>query len=195
MSRTIFRLAAFSAVAFLGSPARAADDGFCEVKITGGESVSVRYPVTTPPDGRNGASSGYWMTAAGQKGAEKTFNKATGQNGTGGLGPLLFTCGGPDTMIAVEPALKTRDADVPFAPKKYVLAGASAAKPGQFRLLMSKVKGVRYASDKPGTLEITRFDAAGLAGTFSYAATAGKGAPVTISGTFQFPCKGDACKK
>ena len=193
------KIAHVVAVAIAGglvsSPARGADAGFCEVNISGGETVSVRYPVTAPPDGHNGASSGYWMSAAGQKAVEKMLNGASGQNGSGGLGPLLFNCGGPDGMISIEPALQTRDADVPFGPKKYVLADASDAKPGQFRVLLSKVKGVRYGVDKPGTLNITRFDSAGVAGTFSYSAAQRKGPPVTITGTFTFPCKGDACKK
>ena len=46
----------------------------------------------------------------------------------------------------------------------------------------------------PGKLEITKFDATGITGTFGFEAAADKSQRVTVKGSFDFACVGQKCK-
>ena len=105
--------------------------------------------------------------------------------------------------ISFVPGQGSRYADVPFAPKRYVIPGAlgfgGGVRPGEVGVLVT-VKDTAYKAAEPGELNITKFDASGIAGTFRFNAVevAATGTPkrITVEGKFDYGCAGGAvCKR
>jgi hypothetical protein len=72
---------------------------------------------------------------------------------------------------------------VPFGAKTYTL------KRGRGDLVVLARARDKQLADVSGTIDVTAFDSAHVAGTVDLAGTAG-GARVTITGRFDFPCRG-----
>jgi hypothetical protein len=77
------------------------------------------------------------------------------------------------------------DVSVPFGPRTYTLSH------GKGELLVLARARDKQLVDVSGTIDIAAFDGARVAGTVDLAASAGK-ARVTITGRFEFPCRGYA---
>ena len=108
---------------------------------------------------------------------------------------LLINCGTDDGLLTMGPGGKSHYADVPFAPKKYAIAPTSAAsKPGDMGVMLGLHHGKDHQSflvSDPGTLDITKFDATGIAGTFHFAAKEMRsGKKVVVDGKFDYGCVG-----
>ena len=109
---------------------------------------------------------------------------------------LLLNCGKGESHLTFSPTKGSKYADVPYGPKKYRLTAADD-KPGDFTLMFPSVEidGQKTGlAPGDGTFEITKFDDTGIAGTFTFPATA-DGKKVTVAGSFSYACAGGSkCK-
>lgn len=118
---------------------------------------------------------------------------------------LSVGCNGGGVVIELTPHGSATYADVPMAAKKYpipagsIIGGARAA--GEWNVVTT-VNDIDYYPLETGELNITRFDASGIAGTFRYAAeefqiqSAGAKKRVVVAGTFDIPCSdGGKCRR
>ncbi|HYH97749.1 hypothetical protein [Hyalangium sp.] len=196
------------AVLLLSLPALATPpEGLCEVKVTGGAEF-----VYQGKGGRTAVSSDHWYTEEElRKAVETTINALTKdpakrqarldkamKDGGRFMGPLLLNCvsseGSSAGNLNILPTDTTTREAVPFKPGTYKLV-ARSAKPNEFRI-MFRAKDVMYSLTGPGELVIQRFDAKGIAGTFSFPAKSSPLASkpgttehsVTVTGNFDFPC-------
>jgi hypothetical protein len=180
--------------------ARAAEQGFCEMKITGDRTVSFREPkvVVTGSSSydeqmkaaRVSAASDRWLSEGHIRTMLSATSRVTGKNVEEAMkkDPRLFaltmTCSNEAVTLTFLPAAGSKYADVPFGPKKYVITDSKVAsgapgfgnqgKPGEFVVSAMMVKSgsekLNYATSAPGVLDITSFDAKGVKGTFSFKA-------------------------
>ncbi len=118
---------------------------------------------------------------------------------------LIINCvQDPDFSISFLPGGGAKYADIPFKAGTYRIAegglfGADADSK-DFGVLMTTGDDAFYGVSEPGELNITRFDAKGIAGTFSFTAKEvladGEPKTVQVSGKFDYPCSaGKKCKK
>jgi hypothetical protein len=183
----------------------------CEVHVTGAQTVDI---VGTRPrgrqDGKISAGSEYWMTDDELRRALATFvriggNKPTkeeidrkvdeGMKKDPRLWLLLMNCSTDDGFLNLSASNSSRSSDIPFGPHTYVIA--SDPKAGQFSAMFSiqQAKHTSYHLAAPGKLEIAKFDATGITGTFGFEAeTHDKTQRVTVKGSFDFGCLGQKCK-
>jgi hypothetical protein len=96
--------------------------------------------------------------------------------------------------LTLSPAAKSHYKDVPYAAKSYRIGGFDAA-PGEFMATFGLGDPPVFYLKPKGTVEITKFDNTGLAGTFDFVATSREGKSVKVSGTLDYPCNGRSiCK-
>jgi hypothetical protein len=190
--------------------------GSCDVSITGGENI--KY---TAVGGPSAAGSDYWMTADELRTGLRQLARISRSNATDAeierdvnvamqqdprLFILIVNCVSGGNSISVLPGGDSKYADVPFAPKRYVIGAGGPLgggnKNGEFSVLMV-LQGTNYKVDEPGTLNITKFDATGIAGTFTFKAseflfgnTGAAAKKVTVDAKFDYKCTQHAgCKR
>jgi hypothetical protein len=183
----------------------------CEVHVTGAQTVDI---VGIKPrgrqDGKVSAGTEYWLTDDELRRALATFvriggNKLSkdeidrkvdeGMKKDPRLWLLLVNCSTDDGFLNLSASNSSRSSDIPFGPHTYVIA--SDPKAGEFSGMFSIKQGkhTSYHLAAPGKLEITRFDATGITGTFGFEAeTRDKTQRVTVKGSFDFGCAGQKCK-
>ncbi len=98
--------------------------------------------------------------------------------------PLAINCIGKLGRMTFEPA---PGAAVPFGPHTYKIERGT-----RDYVVFARARDKQLANIE-GTIDVTAFDATHIAGTFDLAGTAGA-QRVTLSGTFDFPCRGGCGK-
>ena len=192
-----------------------AGGGTCEVTVTGDEAATFKAP-----SGLGAVATDYWFTedeirqslrwlASGEgkskEQVEHEANEAMRKDPRVSL--LGLNCDPKERpqagSISFLVGKGSRYADMPFGPKRYVIAAGlgtgDGVRAGEFGVLLT-VNGTPYKPAAPGELSITRFDASAIAGTFRFDAVevVAKGAPkrITVAGTFDYGCVGGAvCKR
>ncbi len=188
----------------------------CEVHVTGDETFSF---VGTRPRGQRGggkivAETDYWMTddelrqalsvvaSLGKKSSADTDAEVTAGMAKDPRFMLLIVNCGVDGQgfFNLSPTNGSRYEDVPFEPATYRLASNHTAKPGDFRAMLSIEPGGKRAGFSVidgGTVELTRFDDTGIAGTFAFDAVSYSGdKKVKVTGRFDYGCgAGSRCKR
>jgi len=183
----------------------------CEVHVTGSQTVDI---IGTKPrghqDGKVSAGSEYWLTDDELRSALATFVRLGGDKPSKDeinrkvdeamkkdprLWLLLMNCSTDDGFLNLSASDSSKSTDIPFGPHTYVIA--SDPKAGEFGGMFSiqRAKHTSYHLAAPGKLEITKFDATGITGTFGFEAeTRDKSQRVTVKGSFDFGCAGRKCK-
>lgn len=182
----------------------------CEVHVTGSRTVDI---IGTKPRGRPSpevnAGSEYWMTEDELRNALAMMQRIGGDKPSKAeverkleeamkkdprLWLLIMNCSTDDGFLNLSASNSSRSRDIPFGPHTYVIA--SDAKAGEFTKMFSLKQGkhTSYHLAAPGKLEITKFDATGITGTFGFEAEDGQSQRVTVKGSFDFGCAGQKCK-
>jgi hypothetical protein len=183
----------------------------CEVHVTGSQTVDI---IGTKPrggqDGKVSAGSEYWLTDDELRSALATLVRIGGDKPSKEevdrkvdeamkedprLWLLLMNCSTADGFLNLSASNSSRSSDIPFGPHTYVIA--SDPKAGEFGGMFSLEQGkhASYRLAAPGKLEITKFDATGITGTFGFEAeTYDKSQRVAVKGSFDFGCAGQKCK-
>lgn len=214
--------AAASGTAAPSAPAAAADTGpqnACEIHIRGDATLDVTASAPrsdrTAGGGKVSAGTDYWMTEDEQRSALKTLAGVMSKKSDDEIAAeveanmkkeprimlLIVNCSADDAHINLMPGGNSKYADVPFAPKKYALVPTQSAKAGDFVTMFGFTPpgGTRssYSVTEPGSLDITKFDKTGIAGTFHFVAKSFKGdKTVTVDGKFDYGCLGESvCAK
>jgi hypothetical protein len=105
---------------------------------------------------------------------------------------LGIECISDSGSLVIVSGEKSTYADIPFKPGTYKLGTGTAksAPAGDFAVGRLRSAAGPYLDATPGTLTLTKFDATGVAGSFSFTATsASTKAPAKIEGTFDLPCE------
>lgn len=158
--------------------------GACDVTIEGAVTMKDHGP-----GGPSAIATDYWMSDADLRAAITALEKDPSKveealKSDPRLMTLLMNCNGEHANISFMPKSGTKYADMPQAPRKYELA---VDKPGSFQVLFLLDKDSYRV--KSGSLEVTRFDDTGLAGTFAFVANKLEGnGEVKVTGTIDFPC-------
>lgn len=116
---------------------------------------------------------------------------------------LLLNCVASDGSVSLtlSPSGTSKYADVPFEPGSYKIAGGGilggSDVPAEFGVLLSVGTGSFSVTDAGGTLDITKFDNSGIAGTFSFPAEEifaedGTAQKITVEGSFDYECVGQS---
>jgi hypothetical protein len=190
------------------APASGKDIGRCKIDVTGDITAStepVRHAVS---DTKVSVATDYWLTddelktalrvIAGlgdDKGVDRDAKVAEAMRKDPRLFVFMMSCGDDDVTLSVLPGNDSRYADIPRAPKKYVVARNARA--GELGVMLSVGDGY-FGVKAPGTLEVTRFDSSRLEGTFAFEAEErhGKKRNVKVAGSFEFDCVGSqSCGK
>ncbi|MBI5948288.1 MAG: hypothetical protein HY875_09130 [Chloroflexi bacterium] len=191
----------------------------CDLTITGDKEISVKTAFSATG---SGAGTDYWISDDEMRAALLALVKA----GNAGISDadakkkvdeemkndpriflLIVNCVAPkpdDVSISFLPGGDSKYADVPFGSKKYTIAAGGTlggdVKPGQFSVLFT-IGDHFFNVAEDGQLNITKFDASGIAGTFSFSAKENEflatGTPlkVKVEGKFDYPCTGGSkCK-
>jgi hypothetical protein len=183
----------------------------CEVHVTGAQTVDI---VATKPRGspstKISVGTEYWYTDAELRSALATMVRIGGDKPSKAevdrkvdegmkqdprLWLLMMNCSNDDGFLNFSASNSSKSSDVPFGPHTYVIA--SEPKAGEmsamFSIKLGKHTGYHLAA--PGKLEITKFDATGIAATFAFEGEArDKSQHVTVKGMFDFGCAGQKCK-
>lgn len=157
-----------------------AGGGTCQVDVTGDEAAS-----WTGSGGTMALNTDYWLSADQKQSYGDAFYFVVNCQGVGGF--LGFLAGAT-----------AEQATIPYGPMDYTLSAADAAGVSDQPIGVAiTIDGsdAGYGLTQPGTLSITRFDADGIAGTFSFTATdllagvTGGATParsITVTGSFDF---------
>jgi hypothetical protein len=194
-----------------GAPVAAGPQDRCEVHVTGAQTVDI---VATKPrrshDPRLSVGSEYWLTEDELRSALGVMLRIGGNKPSKAevdrkvdeemkkdprLWLLIMHCSTEDGFLNLSASNSSTSKDVPFGPHSYVIA--SDAKAGEFTGMFALKQGkhVSYHLAAPGKLEIARFDATGIAATFSFEAeTYDRTKHVAVKGSFDFGCAGQNCK-
>ena len=196
----------------------AAGDDRCEIHVRGdytGDAV-IAHPHAQPSSrqSRISAATDYWMTddqlrmglaamaGIGAGGKQSYEANAAAAEAAMKKDPRMFlltlVCGNEQAQIQLEPAPGSHYADVPYGPKQYHLT-MNGPKPGEFGArLVIKQQDQRLAFvPTDGTLDITKFDKTGIAGTFHFTGkNVGGDHTITADGSFDYACMGtQACQQ
>jgi hypothetical protein len=182
--------------------------GRCKIDVTGDVTASkqlVRHAVT---DTKVSVGTDYWMSddelktalrvmigLGDDKGVDKDAKVAEAMKQDPRLFLFIMSCGDGDVTMSVLPGKDSRYADIPRAPKKYVVT--RDAGPGQLDVMLSVGDG-HFGVKAPGTLEVTRFDSSRIEGTFAFEGDEryGKKRSIKVAGSFEFDCVGSqSCGK
>jgi hypothetical protein len=199
------------------APAPTGPQDTCVVHVRGDETLD--YTASAAKSDRTGnagkviAGTDYWMTDDELRSALKTMSGLMSKKSDSDIAAeveadmkkdprlvlLLINCANDQGHLNLMPSGGSHYADVPFGPKKYAISPDPKA--GEFTLMFGLIgadgKRTSYRPSAPGTLELTKFDKTGIAGTFHFVAqTFGKDKTVTVDGTFDYSCRGDSvCAK
>jgi hypothetical protein len=185
--------------------------GKCSFTATGDIAVTVEGIATkSPPNGKAMATADYWQTDEQLRSALHVLASLDSKKSKDAVDAevdtemkrdpkfmlLLINCGAENGSINFGPGKDSKYADVPFKPGKYAITVKPKA--GEISTMINLRPPGAHASlevSEPGTLDITKFDATGITGTFTMKAKTfdGKKA-VEIKGSFDYPCVGAACK-
>jgi hypothetical protein len=138
-----------------------------------------------PGGGANGAKSIHWANATEKEAQASNFLAV----------PLEITCSSADSpnISVTLSANNSTEADVPMAPGSYPIWGReqSAVKGRQFLTTSLSYDGRTFDS-RSGTISISEFTSDGVKGSFTLegAEMNAGAAPISIQGTFDFPCRG-----
>jgi hypothetical protein len=170
-------------------------DGYCEVAITGDLQKSIKAP-----GGLSATGSDYWYSESEMKSAVTEMEKFRGDQDLDKrvaeamkkdpkFYTLILNCNDQDVSISLMPNGGAKH--LPFSPKKYAVKQRGGTD-GTFNML-STIGNDPYMVKSDGTIDITRFDAGGIAGTFEVEATSmpleGQAArTVKLTGKFDYKC-------
>lgn len=189
-----------------GTPA-----GKCTLSVTGDVTLNDEGIAKIPPNSVAMAATDYWMTDAEIRAGLETLagldrkksKQQAADEAEQGMKKdpramlLALNCGGELVHVTFGPGKDSKYADVPMKPGKYVIA--SDAKAGQFGAMINlEAPGnhPHFSISEPGTLELTKFDLTGIAGTFAFKAKSfDDNHAIEVHGSFDYPCVGQACKK
>jgi hypothetical protein len=195
----------------------AGKDDHCELHVHGDVTIDAvvdhAHGEAASRRSRAGAATDYWMTEdelrvglAAMAGMAAGGNQSYQANATAAdegmkKDPRMFLltleCGNEVARLQLTPVGGSHYADVPYGPKKYVIASGDG-QPGQFVAgLGAAVDGGRqvFTPSAAGELDVTRFDGKGIAGTFRFPAISNIGRAVTVEGSFAYACMGtQACQ-
>jgi hypothetical protein len=186
-------------------------NGTCDVRVSGDETLAYHGS-----GGPSAAGTDYWYTDDEMReilrqlasfGGDLTAEQLDAQVAEDMMKDpryILFvlSCVSPDGTgsISLLPSSASKYSDVPFAAKEYVIKAGEGSfggteTPGEFSILMT-LGDSSYKVGTDGTLDITKFDNSGIAGTFSFGAdevfpadgTTAK--VITVEGSFDFRCTG-----
>jgi hypothetical protein len=210
-------VAAIATCLLAGGPA-AADTNHCEITVAGETTVGIK--ADAPRDAAQGkltASTDYWLSDAQLHMAVETM-QSLGKR----LSPadkqrkldeamkkdprfmlLLINCLSDDGGVILTASEASKYADVPMKPASYPIVPTDQvkAKAGEltamFHLGGGAGKRETYVVTAPGKLTLTQFDRKAIAGTFTFKAEQRGKAPkhITVTGSFNYRCSGDACQK
>lgn len=192
------------------TPALASPPDSCEVKATGGLTVSASGPARASSFG-----SDHWLTddelkqglkvmaGIGKKMTDEEKDKKVTEAMKGDPRFMLFllNCETEAVTISFGPSSSAKYADVPMKAKSYPIAQGLKARPGEMQVLLNVKSNKGFWRAVPGgKLEITAFDRKHIAGSFEFTAKEGMakdaGAEARFTGSFDFPCKSSrSCEK
>jgi hypothetical protein len=196
-----------SAQGGVGTAPAGKEIGRCKIDVTGdvtASAESVRHGLT---DAKVSFGSDHWMTDdelktamrvmvnMGDEGGDKDAKVAEAMKKDPRLFLFILNCGAEKLSLSLIPGNDSKYADVPKAPKKYVIT--SDAKAGEFNVML-QVGDAYFGVKSPGTLDITRFDSSKLEGTFAFDGEErfGSKRSVKVAGSFAFDCVGSqSCGK
>ncbi|HET9987585.1 MAG TPA: hypothetical protein VFQ65_03680 [Kofleriaceae bacterium] len=198
--------AAATPAAPAGTPA-----GKCSFTVTGDLALNVEAVATkSPPNGKAMATADYWQTDEQLRSALHVLAGLDSKKSKDAVDAevdaemkrdpkfmlLLINCGADLGSINLGPGKASKYADIPFKPGKYPIASdAKAGEIGAMIMLRPPGKHNSFKVSEPGTLELTKFDATGITGTFTIKAKSHDDKQaVEIKGSFDYPCVGAACK-
>ncbi len=170
--------------------------GKCEVKLEGDVQKTISLPANSGAVGTD-----YWTKPESLELAVKTLAGNDPEKvkmalaGDPKLFLLLINCTGDDISLSFLPGEGSKYADVPFAAKKYAIKKAPDAKAGDYTMIFSFDDGLLEPASE-GVLELTKFDTTGIQGTFAFDAVTAMGEKkhtLKVTGSFDYPCNGDAC--
>jgi len=182
--------------------------GKCSFTVSGDVTLTVEGVAKTPPNSAAMAATEYWMSErsvrAGLEAMEGLDRRKSKEQVAAAVDEamkkdprlmlLSINCGADGGAVDLGASKDSKHADVAMKPGKYVIA--SDAKAGQFGVLFNMRAPGSFHISEPGTLEITKFDLTGIAGTFAFKAKSfDEKRAVEVHGTFDYPCVGDACQK
>jgi hypothetical protein len=209
-----------AAVAVTGSAAPASGSastpdgtpvGKCTFTVTGDVALTVEAVATkSPPNGKAMATADYWQTDDQIRSALQMMSGLDSKKSKDAVQAevdaamkkdpkfmlLLVNCGADGGSLNFGPGKDSKYADLPFKPGKYPIAPGSA-KAGELAVMVNLRPPTGHKSfevSEPGTMDITKFDATGIAATFAFKAKSHDGKAVEIKGSFDYPCVGVACK-
>jgi hypothetical protein len=203
-------------VAVAGSAAPTASAGTpvgkCTFAVTGDVALTVDAVATkSPPNGRAMATADYWQNDDQIRSALRMISAIDTKKSKGAIEAevdeamkkdpkfmlLLVNCGADGGSLNFGPSKDSKYADLPFKAGKYPVAAAGTAKAGELGVTVSLRPPTGHKSfevSEPGAMDITKFDATGIAGTFTLKAKSRDGKAIEIKGSFDYPCVGVACK-
>jgi hypothetical protein len=199
----------------------------CHIKISGDQTLTIHQeqkdpgPGASPEDaanaGKTNTGSDYWASDDEMRSAleslissESFMKKLSAEElrqrvdermkRDPRMTPLNFGCGNSTASVTLMASPSSRYADVPHKPGKHRITPEKGSKPGDFNLIFTASHG-RFTVSAPGKLELTRFDASGVAGKYSFdAVKTGGGDPavkrVVVTGSFDLRCRsGSRCQR
>ena len=182
--------------------------GRCKIDITGDVTASAAPVRRALTDGKVSVGTDHWLSddemrtalramagIGGDKNVDRDAKVAEGMKQDPRLFALIMNCGDEVVSASFMPGQGSKYADIPKAPKKYVVT--RGAKAGEFNVMLSASDG-HFTVKSPGTLDITRFDSSRMEGTFAFDAEERFGSKrnIKVAGSFQFDCAGSqSCGK
>jgi hypothetical protein len=192
----------------------------CDIRISGDQTLTVHREQKEPAAGasseeamnaaRTSAGSDYWVSDEEMRrgleglissenfmkklGADELRKRVDGRmKRDPRMTPLTFGCGDSTVSVTLIASPSSKYANVPQKPGKYRIVPEKGSRPGDFNLIFTASHGV-FAVSAPGKLELTQFDASGVAGKYSFdAVRSGGGDPavknVVVTGSFNLRCK------
>ena len=176
------------------------DLGRCKIEVTGDVTASAEPVRHAATDSKVSFATDYWLSddeletglralvgLGGDKGVDKDAKVAEAMKNDSRLFVFLMLCGDDAVTLSLVPGKASRYADIPRAPKKYVVT--KDARAGELSVMLS-VGDSALSVKAPGTLEVTRFDSSRIEGTFAFEAEEryGKKRSVKAAGSFEFDC-------
>jgi hypothetical protein len=176
----------------------------CRVKFSGAEEsefVGKWYPLRK--DDSVTAASDYWATEAEMRTAlragigagdraeaERQIDQRMQNDPRVVI--LELHCMSDGGAVVIVSSAASKYGDVPFKTGSYKLGTGTmkSAPAGDFVVARLRSATTPYTGVKPGTLNLTKFDATGVAGSFSFGAqSVSTKTPAKIEGTFDLPCE------
>jgi hypothetical protein len=209
------------------APRLGAAEPACDIKISGDQRLTVHQEQKEPgarassedasSAGKTNAGSDYWasddemrrgleslissesfMTKLSAEELRKRVDERMKRDPR--MTPLNFGCGNSTASVTLMASPSSRYADVPHKPGKYRITPEKGSKPGDFNLIFTASHGI-FTVSAPGKLELTRFDAKGVAGKYSFDAVKDSGGDpsikrVVVTGSFNLRCRsGSRCQR